>query len=382
MAAFRRQAEGVLFLAGTIIGVGMFGIPFSFVRAGFLAGAIELVLLAAVTVVVHLAYAEIIVRAREIHRLPGYVGRYLPSFGWLSRASYLFGLSGTLLAYVILGGFFLGAFFHALFPAIPAAIGPAAFYLIGMGVIAGSIRLEGAVQAGGTVLLVIAILLFSAMILPHVDLSFLTASHPDGWLMPYGVLLFALAGAALIPDVRRLLGSAGEVHLKRVIIIGTLLPALLYLIFAWAVVGAVGAGVTPDAISGIAVWFGANYLIIGGLIGFLAAITSFIGIGVVFEGMLRDDFGFPRALAFAATAAVPAALWALGIQDFIGIIGAVGAVAIGFDGILILLVHRRAQAEGGATPFEIVIPLALRAALILLFAAAGAAKIFDIRLFL
>jgi len=101
----RRFFKAVLVLVGMIIGAGMFGIPFVFVRAGFLTGAIELVLLAIVAAFVHRAYADVVLLTPARHRLPGYVSLYLGrGTGAVSVASALVGLSGTLLAYLVLGG--------------------------------------------------------------------------------------------------------------------------------------------------------------------------------------------------------------------------------------------------------------------------------------
>ncbi len=379
MMAYARTWQAALLLIGTIVGVGMFGIPFVFARAGFLIGAIELLLIAAAVLLVHLAYAEVVLRTHEIHRLPGYVARYLPSLVWPSRLSHLFGLSGALLAYIVIGGFFLGELLHALLPVIPPAIGPVVFYLIGMAVIGGSIRLGGLVNGMLTIGLAAVTLILVGMLWPKVSAASLAAWHPLQAALPYGVLLFAMAGMAVIPDARRLLGP-GAGRLGRIILFGTLGAAALYFLFAYVVVGATGEATTPDAISGLAIRFGPEYLLLGGLIGFLAAITSFIGLGIVLEGMLSSDFGIRPTLATILTAAIPAVLYALGVHDFIRIIGLVGAVAIGFDSIMVLILHRRIVGHGSREPeFRLRIPTLIRWGLVLVF---GFGAVFEVtRLF-
>ncbi len=375
MNGLGRQIEAALLLVGTIVGVGMFGIPFVFARAGFLLAAIELCIVAAAVAVVHLAYAEVALRTDAVHRLPGYVARYMPSLRWVSRLSHLFGLSGALLAYIVLGGFFFGQLLHAFFPVIPSAIGPAAFYLIGMAVVGGSIRLGGLLNGILTIGLVAVTLVLVGMLVPNVSVASLTTWNPALAAVPYGVLLFAMAGMAVIPDARRLLGpKAGR--LGRLVLFGTLGAAALYLLFAFGVVGATGAATTPDAISGLAIRFGPEYLLVGGFVAFLAAITSFIGLGIVFESMLSLDFGVRPVAATVLTAAVPAVLYTLGLHDFIRIIGLVGAVAIGLDSIMVLGIHRRAVVQGEREPeFRLRIPAAIRWGLILLFILGMAAEL-------
>ena len=371
MARPGRSVEAFLLLVGTIVGVGMFAIPVVFVRAGFITGVVELAVLAAAVTLVHLAYAQVVARTTEVHRLPGYVRYYLgPGWGWLSRASYFFGLSGALLAYLVLGGSFLGGLIHWVLPASPSYLGPLAFYLFGVSVIARGIRFEGLADAVLTLGLVAAILILGLTLLPAVSPGWLTGFYPARLAGPYGVLLFSLAGAAIIPDLSRLLGSGGRAGLGRIVTAGTLVSAGLYLVFAVAVVGATGPVTTPDAISGLAAAYGSSYLLLGNLIGVLAAITSFIALGVVLEGMLVSDFGIRPRPAWLITAAIPALLYGLGFRDFIVIISLVGALAIGLDSILILLVHRRTRAvTDGRRALRVPIPATLRAMLILMFIA-------------
>jgi len=368
------QLQALLLLVGTIVGAGMFGIPFVFSRAGFLVGAAELVILAGVMCMIHAAYAEVVLRTPELHRLPGYVSYYLGrKVGWLARTSYIFGLSGTLLAYVVLGGIFLGGILGRFFPALPAFAGPAAFYLFGIAVIARSIRFESLVNAVLTAGLVAAVAAFSFRILPDLSLTDLLGVPGSlglwRWAVPYGVIIFSLAGAAVIPDVRRVLTARNLRHFGRVALWGTLIPAGLYILFAAAVVGVTGEATTPDAVSGLAGRLGSGAVLAGNIIGFLAAITSFITLGLVFEGMLITDFGFRPHAAWAATAAIPAALYALGFQNFITVIGIVGALAVGIDGILVLVVYRRSRGSGIRPPeFRITIPAWLFWAAIVLLA--------------
>lgn len=369
MSGSPRRLEATLLLVGTIVGVGMFGIPFVFSRAGFLTGAVELVLLAAITMIVHLAYAEVVLRTPEIHRLPGYASRYLgPAGAAVSRLSYLFGISGALLVYLVLGGAFLGTLLAAFLPRLPEAVGPAAFYLAGASVVLRGIRFESLANAVLTLGLIFALVLGSALLLSRASVSALSGFDLSRVTVPYGVLLFSLAGAAIIPNMRRALGSGTPRVFAATVVWGTLIAAVLYLLFSLAVVGATGAATTPDAIRGVAERFGPFFGLLGSAVGFLATITSFITLSVVLEGMFTTDFRLRAAFATSITLAIPAVLFAAGFRDFITIIGFVGAVAVGIDSILILLIHRRAQARyAGAVSFRLRIPGAWRAILVLMF---------------
>ncbi|MBI2637312.1 MAG: hypothetical protein HYW88_00290, partial [Candidatus Sungbacteria bacterium] len=96
--------QGAFLVAGTIIGVGVFGIPYVISRSGLLVGFFELGAIAVLMAVVHLMYGEIILRTKSVHRLPGYVELYLGNHAKIfSLISYLVGLSGALLAYTVIG---------------------------------------------------------------------------------------------------------------------------------------------------------------------------------------------------------------------------------------------------------------------------------------
>lgn len=372
MGSFPRSWEATLLLIGTIIGVGMFGIPFVVREAGFLTGALLLVLLAGAILAVHLAYARIVLATPTVHRLPGYVRLYLgPVPGAVAALSNVFGLTGALLAYIVLGGAFLGAIAHAVLPGIPASVGPMAFFALGFVILFRGLRFEGLVNAFLTIGLVGGIVAL-ALFIPHREpLGALLTFGSFSVAAAYGVILFALDGAAVVPNMRVILGNATE-RLRPAIITGVLTPLALYLIFAAAVITATGAGTTPDAVSGIAARFGEPFLVIGAAIGFLATITSFIGLGGALEEMLVSDIRIRRSAALAGMAGAVLTLYLVGANDFLVIIGVVGALAIGLDSAFVLAVERRLPA-----PFS-RLPSWLRLSLIVLFTAGAVLELLHV----
>ena len=67
----------VSLLAGTIIGAGVFALPFVFNTVGVGAGFFYLVLGAIVFTIIHLMYADVVMRTAGEHRFLGYAGIYL-----------------------------------------------------------------------------------------------------------------------------------------------------------------------------------------------------------------------------------------------------------------------------------------------------------------
>src|SRR3989338_415431 len=96
---------------GTIIGVGLFGLPYVTAQVGFVPMIFYFLILGVVMLLVNIAYGEIVLRTAGDHRLPGYNRIYLKN-PWLERLSYLttiVGLVGSLLAYLLVGGSFLAS---------------------------------------------------------------------------------------------------------------------------------------------------------------------------------------------------------------------------------------------------------------------------------
>lgn len=333
-------------LSGMIIGVGMFAIPFSFYGAGFWLGALELCVLAVVVLAIHLCYGAIVSHTKDQHRLPGYAHIYMgDTAGDIAELSAFFGYSGTLLAYVLLGGIFLHGLSAPFVRVSDPAFWSVIFTLVGACITCFSLKKEAFINGILTVFLIgfIGALIF--MLLPRVDGRNLGGFHGASIFLPYGVLLFALSGATVIPDMMTFL-KAKPARARRVIIIGSLMPAILYFFFALAVVGVSGAQVSQDAITGLASVAGHTIVLLGNMIGFLAVITSYIVLNSSFQAFLTVDMQIPRGLAWAGGSFVPLFLFILGFHNFISVIGTVGATTVAIDGGLIIaiyhvIVHRR-----------------------------------------
>ncbi len=324
-----------------IIGVGMFGIPFSFWQSGFLLGMFELAVAALVMTAVHRAYGTVVVETRTWHRFPGYVALYLgKGAGAVAWGTALFGIAGTLLAYVALGA----AFLHELGSRLGAWSSEFlwAFVITGVAalVTAFSLKREALINGILTALLISFVLGLSFFLFPGVEKENLTGIHFSGVWAPYGVLLFALAGGAVIPDVVALLGRDAS-RSRKAIMLGSFIPALVYAFFALAIVGVSGSMVSREAVAGLASFAGERVVVFGSIIGFLAVFTSLVTLGSSFQELLRLDRGFSRVGSWAAGSALPLALYLAGATDFLTIVAAVGAFAVGIDTVLTFWMHER-----------------------------------------
>lgn len=328
--------EAVLILSGMIIGVGMFGIPFSFAKAGFLLGAVLLLSLSLVMIVFHVSYAQVISQTPTRHRLPGYVRLYLGhGFSMLAWLAALFGIIGTLLVYILIGGRFLDLLLGEIAPAGGETLWVILIVLFGAFITAFSLRREALVNGVLTALLILFILFLSGFLFPQIKYDNLRGFDINNLFLPYGVLLFALSGSIAIPDLVALVG--GDIRKsRRAIVVGTLIPAFLYFLFAVAVLGAVGNGVSEEAIESLSVVAGDMVLLLGGAVGLLAVFTSFVVLSSNFQSLLQFDLGISRISSWLFVSIVPPVLYFLGFHNFITIIAVVGTLAVGLDSALIL----------------------------------------------
>lgn len=340
--------QAILILSGMIIGVGMFGIPSVFAQAGFLVGVIELAVLAGVITLFHLLYADVVVATPTMHRMPGYIRMYLGKrAALLAWASAFFGISGTLLAYILIGSIFLNAIFLTLWQESSEFFWAIIIIALGAFITALPLKREALINGVLTLLLIIFVIFLSATLLPGVEFANLGGADFSRVFIPYGVLLFALSGGIVIPDLIAFLGR-GHKKIRSAIVVGTLIPAVLYFLFAFAVVGSLGGRVSEEAISSFGAILGSRIVLLGMAIGFLAAFTSYIVLTVSFRELLRLDFGMRRSSAFFSSLAVPAAFYIFGFQNFIAVIGAVGALAVGVDSALILAAHHSMRRKESA----------------------------------
>lgn len=325
-------------LSGTIIGAGMFAIPFSFYSAGFLLGVLELFVLALVVLAIHRSYAEVVLHRKEQHRLPGYARVYLgEKAAFLANGSALFGISGTLLAYVLLSGVFLNHLFNGLAQGSDALW---SILFVGIGALVSFFPLKKKSILTGflTALLIIFLCVLVVLLLPHIDIGILGGFNFPNLFVPYGVILFALSGATIVPDVVGYY-KGDRKHTCRVITVGSLIPAVLYLLFALAVVGTTGKNISPDAIAGLASIAGSGIIILGNIIGLIAVSTAYFLLNASFQAFLSLDLNVSRRLSWAGASAIPLALFLLGFQSFISVISAVGATTVAIDGGLIIAMY-------------------------------------------
>lgn len=344
--------------AGTTIGVGLFGLPYAASQIGFMPMLIYFGILGFIMLLINLALAEVTLRTAGQHRLPGYAEIYLGKRAKIiTLISNTVGLYVGMVAYIVIGGGFLASL---MIPILGGNIFIytmvfyfAAIFIIFLGskTIARSEFMSLVVFFG-----VLIYLFFISLMHIRTDNLFTVDLSLSNIILPYGVILFALTGASIIPEVKEILFKK-ERLMVNVIAIGTFIPAVTYIIFMFTVVGVTGLATTPDALKGLQLVLGSKALVLGFIFGIITTFTSYISIGLTLKKIYWYDFKMSHLTAWMVACLIPIGLYFAGFNNFITIAAFSGAVTMGVDSIIIFLTFLKARKKGERKPeFKLGLP--------------------------
>ncbi len=347
---------GIAILMGAIIGAGIFGIPYVVAQSGFLIGLIFLLGLTGIVILIHLMFGEIVCRTEGKHRLVGYAEHYLNKWGKRIVTIALFiEFYGALLVYIILGGEFLAAIFPSLLGG-SAFVYSLIFFSISALVVFKGLLLTERIELLMGLFLIIVILLIVFSGVPHLNLENFKIVNLNKLFLPYGIILWSLAGAVAVPEIIEGFKLSGKKY-KKIIIVGTLIPAILYLVFTFAVVGITGEGTSQEAINGLIPYFGKTVIVLGAVFGLLAVMTSFFILGISLKKVLWYDYKINKHLSWFLVCFIPLVGFLLGLREFIPIISFAGTVLGAVEGTSIILIYKKAKKLGDREPeYNLKIP--------------------------
>ncbi len=337
-------------LVGTIIGVGMFSLPYAAAISGIIPVIFYLVVLGILVTLLHLMYGEIVLRTSTKHRLAGYAEVYFGSWGKIIGSFIFFvNLYLALLVYLVVGGEFLRIIFSG-FLNFSSQVGSIILAIIGFSVVFKGIKLAGWVDffMVAAIVLLIFSFVFYAFDLADTD-NLIKFSSVDSIFFPYGIILFALAGGSAIPEIRSFFKTSTKNYYKA-IILGTIIPVFVYIVFTLAVVSISGVSTSREAIAGLSDFLGSGFIKYGAVVGFLAVITSFFIIGLNLKNSFQLDFKLSVLVSFVLTVGVPMYLFFSGFSDFIKLISLAGGVMGGLEALLIIFLWLKARKKGTQIP--------------------------------
>jgi amino acid permease len=340
-------------LVGTIVGAGILGIPYVVAKSGVFYGLVLILLIGIAFLFLNLFAGEIILRTKKQHQLTGYAEKYLGKHGKRIMAFSMFvNIYGALIAYLIGEGTTLKTIFGFGEPLSWTLI----FFAVSVFIIYRGIKTTGKMEFYLISLLLLVVVLIGIFSFKNINgdyFSFLNWGH---LFLPYGVILFAFIGSPGIPEMHQELGKEKK-KMKKAIIIGSVIPIVLYAVFALIIVGVVGLDnfslLEPnERIATVALSLYSNRIlgIFANILAVLSMFTSFLTLGLALVQTYHFDLKFPRNQALILTFSLPLIVALLNLTSFIAILGITGAIAGGLDGILITLMYWKAKRKGDRKP--------------------------------
>lgn len=341
--------EAIATLVGVVIGAGVLGVPYVVQQAGLWVGLLDIVMIGIAILFINLFLGEIVLRTKGNHQLTGYANKYLGKWGKALMAfSMIFGIYGAMIAYLIGEGKAL----TAIFGGTPLIWSLAYFAVVALIVHIGLKAVEES-ELFMSAAFIIVIVLICILAFGAIKIENLAGFDLTNIMVPYGVILFAFLGAVGIPEMKEELISNRKC-LKKAIIIGSLIPLFVYLLFASVVVGASGSNITEVATIGLGSLLGEKMVILGNLFAIFAMATSFIALGLALQEMYNYDYKLSRKLSWALSCFVPLAAFLMlsffNMLSFVSVLGITGAVAGGLDGVLISMMFLKAKTAGDRKP--------------------------------
>jgi len=353
-----QKLEAVAALVGTIIGAGVFTLPKVAQQSSLLITVLWLGVVLMLVIYLHLAFGEIVLRTEKDFRLPGYAGYYLGAPAKrLMLLTTFFTFSFSLLIYLLLGSQFLNTLLSFF---VPASLLPSGFLVIFLWLCLSLIILSKKDRVSKINLILSFFLLVLFVIiafysLPHFHLSninFFNISQRWGWLIPYGVMFYALNGMVAVPEAFHILKRkrAPKESLKKIIITGILIAASCYLLFIVSVLGTTGAATTAEAIMGLKTVLGKGIVVAGAILGFLVVTTSYLIFAVYIKNSFTNDFHWSALISNFIVIGGPLILYFSHFVNVIKLISFMGGMLGGFEGAMVLLILYQSKKKTDLIP--------------------------------
>lgn len=362
-------------LVGTTVGGGIFGLPYVIAQAGLLTSFFYFLILGGVVLLTTLFFSEIILSTEEDHRLVGYAEKYLGKKGEvIVTISTIVGMVGALLAYIIIGGNFLKIILPSV--GLSATHLSFLFWLVLSFFVYKGIKLIAPAEMIMNICLITILVLVFGFAMPHIEPQNFQLIDLSNMFMPFGVILFALVGWTALPEMAELFQSR-EDHkdYKNIIIFGMGIVVLLYLLFSAAVVGVSGMETTQEAFEGLIPFLGPNIVRLGASLGVLAVAASFLVLSLYLKDTFKYDFGVASWKSFLATSIPPVVLFALGMDNFVGVLGVTGTIIGALEGTAIVLIFMKVKNKRDREPeISFNVPRFVLYLLIVVFLLGGVAQ--------
>ncbi len=315
MSAFWKN---ILLIIGATVGAGIFSLPQLLNKIGIVWFIVFLLGFSYLTYRLNWFYFRVIKSVKGNHQFSGYVERVLGT-KWGRAASFvhLFSTYGALIAFVLIGGEFLG---KAL--GITDQLGSQLFFVLAMVFILTSGKKSENIDVlfsliKGVMFLIIAFLCFSSFgLLSSISIVPITIPFES-----MGAFIFALSGFSIIPELHKEKDEGKSIFTAQLAIL------LIYVIFTLAV--------SPY-------WQGSDFAFSNPVIsrifsvtGFISVFTAYLLLSWVGKDIYREDLKVKERFAIGLISVVPFLAIVIQFGSFLSVLSLTGGVFLAATGILI-----------------------------------------------
>lgn len=332
-------------LLGTIIGVGLFSLPYATVSVGIKIMTLYFIFLGGLVIFVHYLFGKVSLATPDLRRMPGFAKFYFGRKGeiicFLTES---LGLSGAILAYLILGGKFISLlplpflFHHRLLSTTIYTIVVSILMYFG-------IKIIKKVEFVSVLMIVIIffVILFGGSHLFSLK-NIAPSNLKANLFLPYGIILFSLWGADIIPEVEEMIRPKKKA-LGKIIITSIVIALIFYFFFSVLIAGISGKNTSTDTITGLQDLLGKNITYLLFSLAVLAIFTSNLTLGITLEKVLWYDLKIKKNISWFIASFVPFIVFLVGAKSFISVISFVGAVGVSLNGIIISLMYYKLKSN-------------------------------------
>ncbi len=307
-----------------------------FVRVGVFSGLVLLFGLGGLVLLMNLMLVEISSDTKGVHQLVGLAQKYLGRNGrilmmfnfvvgiWGAMSAYLIGESEALsqifgfsnkLLIMLLVFFVLSSVVYFGLKLIEELEIPISFFVI-------------------FILLIISILSFRSSNLQN---SFVFGT--GGLFLAFGAIFFSLLSASCIPEIRVEVNNNKRIF-RNAVIIGTIIPIIIYALFSLAVVSLTGLNTTQVATIGVGQVLGRGVMVLGNILPVLSMAGAYLILGQALKDSFVRDLKIKHIWAFLLTVLVPLFIVLFVSRSFVGVISFVGGLVGGTDAVLFALMYK------------------------------------------
>lgn len=295
-----RYMGGILLVAGTTIGAGMLALPVATGFAGFLPSVILLLLFWAYMTYTALLVLEVNLwmtdrNANMITMAEQTLGKIGHFVSWVV---YLFLLYALTTAYLAGCGPIVADFIHALTGIwVPKELGTLPLLFVFIYFIYKGTRSVDHLNRFLMICLAASFVLVSAFSFPYIETHLLARARPEKLLLGFSIIATSFGFHIIIPSLSTYL-ERNVRKLRKVIIIGSLIPLCVYLIWEFLALGildvnllAAGYEEGTNGAQLIAAYLNHSHLALAArFLAFFAIVTSFLGVSLSLADFLADGF--------------------------------------------------------------------------------------------